>query len=163
VGRLFTPTIWNDLIVWRKVFATMPLNKSKCAVLLPIIFTSVHILLTVIAEVQYRTGWLYIPPTVEFDPTPLPVAGIAAMWLSLPAYVVSLVLSKAASQTLGLTIEGTSQLMLEIPFIIGFWWVVGRWFDSRKARRSFCLVLFSWLIPISFGILRMVVSSKTRP
>ena len=112
----------------------MQLHKFKYAVLLPVSFISVHILLTVIAEVQYRTGWFYIPPNATFDPSPLPLAEIAAIWMSLPTYVLCLALSVVAFRTLRLAIVGTSLLMLEIPFIIGFWWIVGKWFDSRKAR-----------------------------
>lgn len=113
----------------------MPLYKSKYAVLLPVVFISVHVLLTVTAEVQYRTGWLYIPPNVSIDPSPLPLAEIAAIWMSLPVYVLCLALSVVAFRTAGLAIVGTTLLMLETPFIIAFWWVVGNWFDLRKDRR----------------------------
>jgi hypothetical protein len=113
----------------------MPFQKSKYAILLPVIFVSVHILLTVAAEIQYRTGWLYIPPTVSFDPSPLPIAEIVAICISLPAYVFCLAIAVAAFRTVGFAIVGTTLLMLEVPFITGLWWVVGRWFDSRSVRR----------------------------
>ncbi len=99
-------------------------------VVLPFAITGLHLLLTAIAEVQYRTGWAYIPPTVSFDPSPIPIAEHLAIWLSFPAYVVTL----ALSILLRSPTEGTTLLLMETPFVILFWHLVGRLIEARQNR-----------------------------
>ena len=101
-------------------------------VLLPVLGSCIHFLLTAVAEMQYRTGWAYIPPGVTFDPSPLPVAEHLAIWLSSPAYLVTLALSTALRSPL----EGTRLLVLETPFVVLFWHFVGRWIDLRRSRTT---------------------------
>jgi hypothetical protein len=99
-------------------------------VLLPASIGCVHLVLTAVAEMQRRTGWGYIPPGVAIDPSPLPLAEHLAIWLNLPAYVISLTISILAR----LPSEGTSLLLLETPFVVLFWILIAKWIDKRRRR-----------------------------
>jgi len=110
----------------------MSLSNRRYRVLLPLLFVFLHGVLTGVAEIQYRTGWLYIPPTVSIDPSPPPIAAAAAIGLSLPAYVVSAALTVIA----GFGVDGTALLVIETPFIFAFWLFVGNLLDSRRLNVS---------------------------
>jgi len=98
--------------------------------LVPVVVTCIHLLLTAIAEVQYRTGWAYLTPGVALDPSPLAIAEHLAIWLSLPAYVITLALTIAVRSPL----EGTRLLLVETPLVVLFWHLIGRWIDLRRSR-----------------------------
>jgi hypothetical protein len=78
-------------------------------VLLPASVGCMHLVLTVVAEVQRKTGWGYIPPGVAIDPSPLPIAEQLAIWLNLPAYIITLAISILTR----FPTEGTSLLLLD--------------------------------------------------
>ena len=99
-------------------------------VLLPILVGCIHLLLTAMGEVQRQTGWAYIPPGVALDPSPLPIAEHLAIWLSSPAYVVTLALILA----IRLPVEGTTILLMETPFVLALWYFIGRWVDIRRSK-----------------------------
>jgi hypothetical protein len=107
----------------------MWLRNKRLAFMLPAVLTAAHLLLTAIAEIQYRTGWAYIPPNVEFDPMPLPIAEKVGMCLSLPAFLFSLPFSYIADQWYG--IEGTRLMLVETPFVVLLWVAIGYWLDDQ--------------------------------
>jgi hypothetical protein len=99
-------------------------------VLLPASVGCMHLVLTVVAEVQRKTGWGYIPPGVAIDPSPLPIAEQLAIWLNLPAYIITLAISILTR----FPTEGTSLLLLETPFVVLFWIPIANWIDKRRRR-----------------------------